>query len=246
VPARRRRVAERGLTLIEVMVVVILVAVVTTGIVAGSGQLASARLKRATTTTASAVKVAYVRATATSKSVRIVFDIDEGKIWLEEATQPMLVQQRGTVDKTGTGGSADPATEAEKVAVAEGERIIKGPQAARAAFRPVKAPGFEDAEKSHAETAAGRELGRNITLRSVQTTHDQEPKTSGRAYLYFWPGGQTERASIQLRVGTSVEDSETLSLVVSPLTGKTTVKNGPFALERAADKDGNEREDTGF
>ena len=40
-----------------------------------------------------------------------------------------------------------------------------------------------------------------IKFRGVQTQHDDLPRTEGRAYLYFWPGGQTERASIQLKIG---------------------------------------------
>jgi general secretion pathway protein H len=57
----------------------------------------------------------------------------------------------------------------------------------------------------------------------------------------------TERAAIQLRMGKSTEDSETLTLVVSPLTGKVTVKSGAVALEIPMDdRSASEREDTGF
>ncbi len=236
--ARSRR-GQRGVTLIELMVVILIVTLVTGGIVAGSGQLASSRLKRSTTMIAGGVKVAFTRATVTSKSVRMVFDIDASKVWLEEAEQPMLVTSRS---KISTGGEADPVTEAEKAAVAESERIVKVTLHQPSAFKAIKALGFADPEGGN----DGRELGRNIKIRSVQTPHDDEPRTAGRAYLYFWPGGQTERASIQLRIGTSTDDDETLSLVVSPLTGKVTVKNGPYAIERATDKDGSEREDTEF
>ena len=67
-----------------------------------------------------------------------------------------------------------------------------------------------------------------------------------QAYLYFWPGGQTERANIQLKVGESTNEKEAMTLVVSPLTGKVTVKDGAVPLTTPEDdKAASEREDPG-
>ena len=188
----------------------------------GTGQLTASRLKRATTMVAGAVRVAYTRATATSKSQRIVFDLDAGQLWLEEGDAPMLVQPK---DTAGTGGAAA-VTQAEKDAFKESDRILKGPTAPRPRYRAVETLGFS----SDTGARGPRALGRGLKIRSVQALHDEEPHTAGRAYLYFWPGGQTERAIIQLAPSASTSDNDTLSLVVAPLTGKTTVKNGPVAL----------------
>jgi len=241
--ARSRRAARRasrgGLTLIEILVVLAIVATVTGVAVAGSMQLPSARLRRSATMITSAVKVAYTRATATSRDVRLVMDLDRQKVWLEESDEPMLVRSN---DKTGTGG-ADPITAAERAAVAEGEGALKGPPVPRPQFHPIEAYGFGDVE----EGKGGKPLQRGITFRAVQTTHDDAPRSSGRAYLYFWPGGLTERASIQVRIGDSEEDYRTLTLLVSPLTGKVTVKTGPVELEVPTDDaSASDRQDTGF
>ena len=89
-------------------------------------------------------------------------------------------------------------------------------------------------------------LERGITIRQVQTAHDDAPRKEGRAYLYFWSGGMTERAAIQLRVGASEEASETVTLIVQPLTGRVTIKSGPVDLPAPADdKEASEREDPG-
>jgi general secretion pathway protein H len=81
----------------------------------------------------------------------------------------------------------------------------------------------------------------------VQTTHDDSPRTSGRAYLYFWPGGRTEPAAIQLRIGDSAEDGRTMTLLVSPLTGKVTVKGGPAEfVVPTDDTQSSDRVDTTF
>jgi len=235
-----RRSGERGLTLIELIVVMLLIAVVTGAVLSGSMQLPSARLRRSVTMIASAVKVAYTRATATSKSLRLVMDLEGQKVWLEESDAPMFVQSK---DTTGAAG-ADPVTEAERAAIAQTEQILKGPRIPKPQFHKIDTTGFGDMEGSHGV----KPLQRGITFRSVQTAHDDAPRTTGRAYLYFWPGGLTERASIQLRIGDSIEDSRTLTLLVSsPLTGKVTVKGGAAELELPIDADhASDRTDTGF
>jgi general secretion pathway protein H len=232
-------------------------------VVAGSGQVAGARLRKTATNITGAVRVAYTRSTATSKNLRIVFDIDNSAMWLEEGDLPMLVQ---TSDTTGTGG-ADAVTEAERAAVAETDGILKGQRAARPSFHAVDSfgissgdpgpapsvdpnapppPAPDDADGGAPPNKGPRKLERGIKIRQIQTGHDDASRTSGRAYLYFWPGGLTERASIQLRIGESKEDGDTITLIVSPLTGRITVKNGPQSLVVPHDdKEASEREDKG-
>lgn len=233
------RASARGLTLVEILVVIAIMAIVTAAAVGGSMQLPSSRLRRSAAMVASATKVAFTRATATSHNLRLVMDLDQQKIWLEESDIPMLVRSK---DAAGAGG-AEAVTEVERMALAEGDRIVKTPPVARPRFHPIEVYGFGDVETAK----GGKPLQRGITFRGVQTTHDDAARTSGRAYLYFWPGGRTERASIQLRIGDSEEESRTVSLLVSPLTGKVSVKAGPIDLEVPTD-DGpaSEREDTGF
>jgi general secretion pathway protein H len=235
-----RRSAERGLTLIEILVVMGLIAVVTGAVLGGSMQLPSARLKRSATMIASAIKVAYTRASATSRDLRLVMDLDRQKVWLEESDAPMLVRSK---DTTGTGG-ADAVTDAERAAIAETDQILKGPRIPKPRFHAIEAYGFGDSEAGR----GGKPLQRGITFRAVQTAHDDSPRTAGRAYLYFWPGGLTERASIQLRIGDSIEDSRTLTLLISsPLTGKVAVKGGAADLELPIDADhASDRTDTGL
>jgi general secretion pathway protein H len=233
---RRPRSSERGLSLIEILIVMAIMAIVTGAAVGGTMQLPSSRLKRTATMLASAVKVAYTRATATSRSLRLVLDLEGQKIWLEESDAPMLVR---SADPSGTGG-ADPLTQAEQAALAEGAQIVKGPPVARPRFHAIEAYGFGELEAGK----GGKPLQRGIAFRSVQTTHDDVPRTSGRAYLYFWPGGRTELASIQLRIQNSESESQELTVLVAPLTGKVAIKPGAVDLEVPTDT--SDRQDTGF
>ncbi len=246
--ARAARSGQRGLTLLEIMVVMLIIAVLAVGVVSGTGQLGGARLKHAATAISGAVKIAYTRATATSKSLRLVFDIDANTMWLEEGDAPMLVQSK---DKSGAGG-ADPATDAERLAREEGAEILQGPKVARAHFHPVAGISMTADEVTAGKDGAptgGKgpiKLPHGITIRQIQTAHDEQPRDKGRAYLYFWPGGLTERAALQIRIGDSNEDGDTLTLIVSPLTGKVNVKNGPVALVIPTDdRSASEREDNG-
>jgi general secretion pathway protein H len=232
------RASQRGLTLIEIIVVVAIIAVVTGAAAIGSMQLPSARLRGSATMIASGVKTAYTLATTRSRPLRLVLDEENQKVWLEETDMPMLVEVK---DLARTGG-ADPITQAEQAALDEGRGVLKGLRVARPKFHPIEAFGFGDVE----EGKGGKSLKKGITFRSVQTTHDETPRTSGRAYLYFWPGGRTERAAIQLRIGDSEEDSHALTLAVAPLTGKVTVKPGAVDLVVPSDDAMSERSDTGF
>jgi hypothetical protein len=154
----------------------------------------------------SAIKVAYSRATATSRNLRLVMDLDQQRIWLEESEAPMLVQSK---DTSGTGG-AEAVTDAERAARAEGDRIVKGVVVPKPSFRKIATYGFGD----DAEAKGTRALQHGIAFRAVQTAHD---------------------------------DFRTLTLVVSPLTGKVAFKPGPVELQLPQDDEhASDRQDNGF
>jgi general secretion pathway protein H len=225
------------MTLIEVLIVMALMALILGAVVVGSGQRASARLHHSATMITGAIRVGFSRATATSKTVRLVMDFEANELWLEEGDQPHLVQ---TKDATGTGG-ATPATVAEQQALAESSRILKGPPIPKATFREIDAMGVAASEpgKGH------KPLDPGITFRTVQSQHDDSPRKEGRAYLYFWPGGNTERSAIQLRVGKE-ETGTTVTLLVQPLTARVTIKDGAVDMPVPRDdKESSDREDPG-
>ena len=235
---RKYAPARRGMTLIEVLICLALIGLIMSGVIIGSGQLSSSKMRHSSTMIAGAIRVAFSRATSSSKTVRLVMDFEESSIWLEEGDQPHVVQSK---DAAGNGGAAA-ATEQEKAAQEESGRILKGPAVPKTSFREIDAMGVAASTpgKGH------KKLDSGIKFRRVQTAHDAEEKKEGRAYLYFWPGGQTERAVIQLRPGTNDAEDAAMSLVVAPLTAKVTVKSGVVTLpDPKDDKEASEREDPG-
>lgn len=230
----------RGVTLVEVMIVVAILAMTTGLVLFGSGMIASSRLKRSAVLVAGAVRIAYAHANAIGKPVRLVFDFEQRLVSIEESASPMLL-----VKGDRTGGAAA-ATEAERLAQEEAEKIVKGPRVPRPEFKPSRAFGFDpDAERP------GKELPKGIRFLQIETDHEEEPVRRERVYLYFWPGGQTQRAAIQLTKAApdddTDDDADILTIVVSPLTGKAEIRKGKAAMLRPRDEsEESEREDTGF
>jgi general secretion pathway protein H len=225
----------RGFTLIELLVTIAVMAFVTAGIVFGSGTIVQSRVRGATSMIAGAIRIAFTRASATSRANRLVFDIDGSTVLLEESNDAVLVQNDVT-------GGSEAATPEERDALEQAARILKGPQIPRPRFAPVKALGFDDPD-----TSGGRPLGKNVKFRKVETGHLPDGQTSGRAYLYFWPGGQTERASIQIVPEGSTDSDDGMTLIVSPLTGRVRIVRGAKSMDPLRD-DGtsSEREEQPF
>jgi general secretion pathway protein H len=230
--ALRRR--QRGVTLLEVLIVVALIGILAGAVMFGSGMVGSSRMRSAGMLIISGVRLGITRANATGRPVRMVFDLEGDRVVLEESSSRVMLREKD--EEENTGGGAEAATEAERKARAEAERIMEGPRAPRASFKPVKQFGF-DAD----DPTKGRELGSGVKFRQVQTEHDGQPRQEGRAYLYFWPGGGTEHAAIQLqRTG----DDEGITVVVSALTGRARLERGKVDLpEPRSDGEYSERED---
>jgi general secretion pathway protein H len=208
-------------------------AILSAMVISGSGMLSGTRMRSAGALIMSSVRMAMTRANSIGRPVRIVFDLDAGRIMMEETRGRML---RVTNHEEGAKAGAEAATEVEQQAAEYARQIVQGPRAPAAAFSAVESFG-SDGE----DAALGRELGKDIRFVQVQTEHDTEPRVEGRAYMYFWPGGGTERAAIQI---TRPGDHQGLTVLVDALTGRAKLARGPVELEEARrDVDFQEREE---
>lgn len=220
---QHRRSRARGLTLVEVLIVIALIGLLSGAAVFGSGMLAGSRQREAAMLIVTGVRLGMTHANSTGRPVRLVFDLDHNTVNLQETNGRMLVvKEKGA----STGGGAAPATSAERQAKEESERILNGPRPPRPTFTPVKS--FDSDVKNPSK---GRSLGRDIEFREVQTEHDGEPRRKGDAYLYIWPGGETERAVIQIHEKGHDSDDDGLTVVVSPLTGRAAIRRGRVDLD---------------
>jgi general secretion pathway protein H len=233
VPVRRTTLGQRGFTLVELLLVIALMAGLSVMVANGSGMLNGTRLRSGAALIMSSVRSALMRANSNGNPVRLVFDLQSGRIMMEESHSRML---RVKSSDEGAKAGAQAGTQAEQQAAEYARDILQGPRAPAAMFSPV--PGFA---KDGGDPALGRELGTGIHYLQVQTEHDLEPRTDGRAYLYFWPGGGTERAAIQIA---SPGDNEGLTVLVSALTGRSRLARGRVEMEESRrDGDFQEREE---
>jgi len=210
------------MTLIEVLITLAIISVIAgLALISMSGATAGARLRQSATQVSGSIRVAFAHATATSKVVRLTFDFQESKILLEEAQGRHLIRDDDS-------GGAEAANEMEQEAQAEADKIAKGPRAPRASFAAVGALGFPE---------EGKELPSNIQFWQIETEHQAAPIREGRAYLYFFPGGQTELAAIQLRISNADEEDKSsfLTIQVASLTGRTKIQKGRTEMPKPRD-----------
>jgi general secretion pathway protein H len=216
---------QRGLTLLEVMLVVALIAILTAGVLSGTGVIGGARLRTAATLVLTGIRVGITHANTTGLPARLVFDLDENWVMLEETSGRML--RRVNEDAEDPSAGAAPATDIEREAVADAARILEGPHEPPPQFTPVRSFGLDEDD-----AGKGRPLGEGVSLVSVHTEHDATVREEGRAYLYFWPGGGTERAVIQLK---RAGQEDGLSIVVNALTGRAEIVRGPVEFDEPAE-----------
>lgn len=230
---------QRGITLLELIIAIGLIALLTGALLLGTAFRGKNERRAAATLIVAGVRMAITRANTTGRPVRMVFDLDQQRLLLEESEsgQMLRVKQDGKLGKEDDpAAGAAPVTELERKAREAAERLVKGPQAARSTFTPVQEFGADGDDPT-----AGRWLGTRVKIRQVQTEHDAEPRTEGRAYLYFWPRAGTEEAAIQLVAG---EGDDGITVRVSALTGRARIESGRVGLPEPRDEVGyTEREE---
>lgn len=204
------------MTLIEIIIVVSLMALLMGTLVLGSGALIGANRRAAATLIVSAVRKGLAHANTTGKPVRLRMDLDKERVILEESSSRQVLRKSDEQEEEEAAEKADAGEALLADVEAMAESILSGSPTTSPSFTPIAALG-QDGD------SPGRQLGNKIRFVRVQTEHDQEPIEDGEAHLYFWPGGQTERAIIQIA---EIGDDDGLTVVVSPLTGRAEIQRG--------------------
>jgi general secretion pathway protein H len=248
------------MTLIEMMVVVLIIALVMTGMAFGLNSLTRQRLKSSAIDISSTIRMAYSRAATTGHTVRIVFDIDGRSFVAEEAEAGRVLLSRDDEEnleeeeedeEAALSGGTGAAAQADLLGGLLGTDPSQLMSAARGAAESDlgESMDFEmlgqlnqmgqEATSKMGETpryrvprfspATGRlgkvqTLPEGVNFASIYTAHREEPALEGRAALYFFPGGMTELAVIQLRD----EDGFVNSVEVHPLTARCRIHSVPY------------------
>lgn len=211
------------MTLIEVLIVIIIVAIAATGISYSLGAITRANLRSAAMRISAGARFAYGRAIAQNTTVRLHFEIEN-----EDGGSTMSFQEaHGRVVLA----RVDDARRAE---IEEGEAAAVDPwAAAEARLEDSLTPSFGASPFSDipGRRYAAQPLASNIRVMKVIVPHQPEPVEEGMADIYFWPGGQTEHAIVQI-----IDSSDRVySVEIHPLTGRGRVYAYAYEPEELLD-----------
>lgn len=224
--ALHTRRSQRGLTLIEICIALLIAAILFSAVVSGVGAVTGTKAKASAAELAGVMRSLYDTAALSGKTCRLVFEIAGPKS--EEHTRYHAECAESGVT---TSRDRDAALRDENQARDDEKRQGKD---SRHNFTQSNSGGASslqdlmDQEQHRVEQSAkfssytGEEitphdLPSSVSL-SVWTRQQKTAVDQGVAYLYFFPQGYTEKAQVYVRQGDNV-----WTLVVSPLTGKVNI-----------------------
>jgi general secretion pathway protein H len=199
---------QSGMTLIEIAMVAAIMLLITAIVVPRVSNLTWLELRNGARKLSSAIRYTYELAARKSMPVRLVLDLDERSWWVEGSGDKVLIDPEKTSVKEGA-LSTEPSARSKRF-------VTRGYIESGEMWKPKDEPGF---------AAYGDMLSPKVVLpdgvgiQGVWTAHQEERVTAGRAYLYFFPSGQTERAVVHLMD----EDENVYTLQVEGLTGRVKI-----------------------
>ncbi len=242
-PSGRRALhrAQRGLTLIEISIAIIIVALLFSAAVMGIGAISGSKARGSAGELAGTIRSLYDSAALRGKTCRLVFEIpdpkneEEGTKYHAECAEGAVTtardrdtalreENREREQEARRGGTAAPGEQRRNYLASSGgdqpsaQELLEGEKA-----RVENAARFSGYTS---EEVPVRELPPDVKV-SVWTRQQREPVESGVAYLYFFPQGFTEKAYVYVRQGDNV-----WTLDVQPLTGKVQVSAEALEVPR--------------
>lgn len=227
-----------GFSLIELLIVLTIVAIVSGAVVVSFRSLRRATARSAAGRLGAAIRYTYDRAVTTGSYYRLVFDLGEQQYWAERSEARFFIGRDKERMAGGKGLADEDEAEREKKRKADAERqpTMQGPGAQ--ALLPPPEPQRARFE-SFRDANLPKVTLRGARVRDLWTRRQKEPYTEGRAYLYFFPDGHTERALIHM----ADEDGDVYSLVVHPLTGRVEMKPGDVEMDHDFELDAEGRQE---
>jgi len=285
---------QRGLTLIELMVVVVIIGIAVGVIIMGFGATAQARLRSSAWTLAAAARYAYSRAVTQGTTTRVVLDFEARTIHIEETTGRVVLNpddesgsgmRRGEDDEfLGDAGVENQSLSTRIESIGQsigqiGSGLGSSSGAEQALDSPLGALGMAAGATDGSDPFGGimtditmgsfsdpflaslqgtgsnrpsryrgarfqplsgrrgekRELEGDTVFRKAFTPHEPTPREDGKAFIYFFPGGTTEHAIIQLSDGAE-EEELVYTVEVHPLNGRAVVHRFEYEPEYELDE----------
>lgn len=198
--------SKRGFTLIEILVVIGIIALVTTIALPSLMSFFKVSLSTAGREVATVVRETYNASVITGRIYRVVYDFKSQSYWAEGGPTTLLLDTAATKEEEERRRRYLSPSELEK---------LKN-----------KDSGFT---LDKAITRKKRALPDGVSIVSITTDQAKEPITEGEATTHFFPHGLTERTLIVLKD----LSSNYVTLAIQPLLGKTELFERQVTLKEA-------------
>jgi type II secretory pathway pseudopilin PulG len=201
------------MTLIELIVVVVIIALAGSGLSFSLGALNKTNLKSGAARLAAAARFAYNRSIIRGTTVRIAFDLPGNTFSIEEANAHVTLarakdeRRKDSLDKTGQDIAAVDPWESARARISE---VLK-PSYGASPFHGLSNDDGKALTRYNSVT-----LGRRVQVVKLIVPHEPEPLEQGKGAVHFFPSGMTEHAVIQLSDGADA----IYSVEIHPLTGR--------------------------
>ena len=260
--SRARAMAQRGLTLIEILIVLAIMGLMLTAAGLSMGTAGQAEIVRATNQVASTMRFAFDKSRVSGTHMRIKISFTERSFTLQAAGEAMYLP---ATDRDGEivvrdEDDVEEQKERDERAAERYNRSLTGqlmqqvqsgaagapadpndpgynPYAVEAKAVPRRTtPLFDAFENEGGLKGLGEPVifPEEVEILAVRTESDPEPITEGEAYLYFFPQGRTQMAYIHMR-DKDGDEEDSYTITIQPLTGKVEVHDGLVKAEFPAD-----------
>jgi type II secretion system protein H len=215
----------QGMTLIELIVVVVILALAASGLSFSLGAVTKTQLKSAAAKLVAASRFSFNRAIVQGTTVRIAFDIPGNTFAIEEAKDRVALartddeRRKNTIEKSGVDTVAVDPWVAAKNRISEALRPTFGAS-------PFHALAGKDGKTL--TRYAKIPLGRRVSFLKLIVPHEPAPLLQGKGSVHFFPAGMTEHAVIQLSDG----GDSVYSVEIRALTGRCQVYPQAFEPKR--------------
>ncbi len=230
---QRQSVIQRGFTLIEMVIAILIVAMITGAALPMVNRLTNVNQKAAAQKIVGNIKYLYDRAVLERVYIRLVFDLDQNIYWSESTKDPFFLTQTPlTVEEGAVVIEEEEEEEEEEQEL--GDLLSLDMDTAKwqgwadfaEKFRQKKA----EFSTYKTELSSRTTLPAGVRIWKVQTSGVEEAVDNGQIFVHFFPNGFMERTAIWVAMEDELEDEtlyaderEIYTILTEPLTGRSTI-----------------------
>ena len=190
--------SQRGMTLVEILIVLGIIAGMVSFATLFVGNMSGDGVREEASRLMHVVHYVYDQSTITNRYLRLSFDLDNQKYTIESSQEPFYVVREGD--------------EIEQLRIENEERDQMGKDQDEEAPKE----SFTEVEDENLEP---HDINDGVRIKDFQALHQKEALSTGKAYLYFFPRGQTEFTVIHL---SDADGENIVTLAVNPMSGEVT------------------------